>query len=73
MTIFREALSTTNIMSSQTKNLALIYKKHPTGVPVADEHLAVEGVGFDSSATAPKGGLVLEHLMPPSIPKCEVG
>src|SRR5271155_233337 len=62
MNIFRKALSTTNIMSSQTKNLALIYKKHPTGVPVAGEHLAVEDVGFDSSAQAPKGGLVLEHL-----------
>jgi NADPH-dependent curcumin reductase CurA len=49
-------------MSPQTKNLALIYKKHPTGVPIAGEHLAVEDVGFDASAPAPKGGLVLEHL-----------
>jgi len=62
MNIFREALSTTDIMSSQTKNLALIYKKHPTSVPVAGEHLAVGDVGFDSSAPPPKGGLVLEHL-----------
>ena len=49
-------------MSSQTKNLALVYKKHPTGAPVAGEHLAVEDVGFDSSAPAPKDGVVLEHL-----------
>jgi NADPH-dependent curcumin reductase CurA len=49
-------------MSSRIKNLALIYKKHPIGVPVPGEHLAVEDVGFDSSAPAPKGSLVLEHL-----------
>lgn len=49
-------------MSTQTKNLALIYKKHPTGVPVPGEHLAVEDVGFDSSAPLPKDGVVLEHL-----------
>jgi NADPH-dependent curcumin reductase CurA len=61
MNIFRKALSTT-IMSDQTKNLALIYKKHPTGVPVPGQDLAVEDVGFDSSAPAPKDGVVLEHL-----------
>ena len=49
-------------MSSQTKNLALVYKKHPTGFPVPGEHLVVEDVGFDSSAPAPKDGVVLEHL-----------
>jgi NADPH-dependent curcumin reductase CurA len=49
-------------MSTQTKNLALIYKKHPTGVPVPGEHLAVEDVGFDLSAPLPKDGVVLEHL-----------
>src|SRR5271170_3769880 len=61
MNIFRKALST-NIMSSQIENLALIYKKHPTGVPIAGGHLTVEDVGFGSSASTPKGGLVLEHL-----------
>ena len=49
-------------MSTQTKNLALVYKKHPTGVPVPGENLAVEDIGFDSSAPAPKDGVVLEHL-----------
>ena len=49
-------------MSTQFKNLALVYKKHLTGVPVPAEHLAVEDVGFDSEAWAPKDGVALEHL-----------
>jgi NADPH-dependent curcumin reductase CurA len=61
MNIFRRPLSTT-IMSTQPKNLALIYKMHPTGVPVPGEHLTVEDVGFDSSAPAPRDAVVLEHL-----------
>lgn len=49
-------------MSSQKKNLALVYKAHPTSIPVPGEHLNVEDVGFDPSAPAPKGGIVLELL-----------
>lgn len=49
-------------MSSQSKNLAVIYKKHPTGEPVPGEHLAVEDIGFDFSTPIPQNGVVLEHL-----------
>lgn len=42
-------------------NKSLVYKKIPTGMPVAGEHLAVEDVPIDID-TAPKGGLVLSIL-----------
>lgn len=46
-------------------NKTLIFKKVPTGLPVAGEHLVVEDradPSFDPSAPAPPGGLVLEIL-----------
>lgn len=44
-----------------TANKTLIYKKIPTGKPVAGEHLTIEDRPIDLD-TAPKDGLVLEIL-----------
>ncbi|KIW43097.1 uncharacterized protein PV06_04242 [Exophiala oligosperma] len=45
-----------------TKNLAFIFTKPPTGVPVPGEHVTVKDVGFDLDAPAPENGMVLETL-----------
>ncbi|KAI5864136.1 NAD(P)-binding protein [Durotheca rogersii] len=45
-----------------TSNKTLIFKKPPTGFPVAGEHIAVEDRPLDLDAPAPAGGLVLELL-----------
>jgi NADPH-dependent curcumin reductase CurA len=42
-----------------TQNKTLVYKKIPTGLPVAGEHLVIEDRPVDIE-TAPEGGLVLE-------------
>ncbi|KAF5024075.1 hypothetical protein F66182_3871 [Fusarium sp. NRRL 66182] len=44
-----------------TQNKTLVYKKIPTGLPVAGEHLTVEDRPVDISS-APAGGVVLEIL-----------
>ncbi|KAF6829450.1 zinc-binding dehydrogenase [Colletotrichum musicola] len=44
-----------------TQNKTLIFKKVPTGLPVAGEHLAVENRPIDLN-DAPEGGLVVEIL-----------
>ena len=43
-------------------NKTLIFKKVPTGYPVAGEHLVVEDLPFDASAAPPPGGVVLSIL-----------
>ncbi|KAF4978254.1 hypothetical protein FZEAL_5360 [Fusarium zealandicum] len=43
-----------------TQNKTLVFKKVPTGLPVAGEHLAVEDRPIDLDQAAPQGGLVLE-------------
>ncbi|KAI0171710.1 NAD(P)-binding protein [Hypoxylon sp. FL1284] len=43
-------------------NKTFIFKKVPTGFPVAGEHIAVEDRPVDLDAEAPKGGVVLEIL-----------
>ncbi|KAL7624705.1 hypothetical protein AAE478_006275 [Parahypoxylon ruwenzoriense] len=45
-----------------TANKTLIFKKPPTGFPVAGEHLAVEDRPIDLESDAPAGGLVVEIL-----------
>lgn len=47
---------------SGTTNKTLIFKKIPTDYPVPGEHLVIEDKGFDPSADAPEGGLVLSIL-----------
>jgi NADPH-dependent curcumin reductase CurA len=42
-------------------NKAMIFKKIPTGMPVAGEHITVETREFDPSIAAPPGGLVLKN------------
>jgi NADPH-dependent curcumin reductase CurA len=44
------------------KNLALIFQKAPSGLPVAGEHLTVEDRGYDPSASPPAGGLVVQTI-----------
>ncbi|EWZ28569.1 uncharacterized protein FOBCDRAFT_295544 [Fusarium oxysporum Fo47] len=44
-----------------TQNKSLIYKKMPTGLPVAGEHLVIEDRPVDINE-APQGGFVLEVL-----------
>ncbi|KAF4439118.1 hypothetical protein F53441_12669, partial [Fusarium austroafricanum] len=44
-----------------TQNKTLIYKKVPTGLPVAGEHLVIEDRPIDIDS-APEGGVVLEML-----------
>lgn len=44
----------------QNKNL--IFKKAPTGLPKAGEHLTVEDLGFDPQAAPPAGGVTLSIL-----------
>lgn len=43
-------------------NKTLIFKKIPTGLPVAGEHLVVEDRPFDKSAAPPSGGLIVQIL-----------
>lgn len=45
-----------------TPNKSLIYKKHPTGLPVPGEHLTMEDRPIDLTTPPPPGGLVLEIL-----------
>ena len=45
-----------------TSNKNLIYKKVPTGLPVAGEHLVIEDRPIDLDAPAPAGGLVVKVL-----------
>lgn len=45
-----------------TQNKTLVFKKIPTGFPVAGEHLAVEDRSIDLNAPAPSGGLVVQVL-----------
>ncbi|KAJ3535030.1 hypothetical protein NM208_g7302 [Fusarium decemcellulare] len=45
-----------------TQNKTLVYKKIPTGLPVAGEHLNVEDRPIDLNEAAPEGGLVVEIL-----------
>ena len=44
------------------KNLALVFQKVPSGLPVAGEHLTVEDRGYDPSASPPAGGLVVQTI-----------
>jgi NADPH-dependent curcumin reductase CurA len=44
------------------QNKALVYKKLPTGTPVAGEHLAIETLDFDLTQPAPDGGLLVRGL-----------
>lgn len=44
------------------KNVSLIFKKVPTGLPVAGEHLTVEDRGYDPSAAPPSGGIVVQNI-----------
>ncbi|KAI1323639.1 hypothetical protein F5Y16DRAFT_332434 [Xylariaceae sp. FL0255] len=43
-------------------NKTLIFKKIPTGFPVAGEHLTIEDRDFDHDAPAPEGGITVEVL-----------
>jgi NADPH-dependent curcumin reductase CurA len=43
-------------------NKTLVFKKIPTGAPVAGEDLVIEDRGFDPSAAPPPGGVTLEIL-----------
>lgn len=45
-----------------TQNKTLIFKKVPTGYPVAGEHLVVEDRPIDLDAAPPSGGLVVKLL-----------
>ncbi|KAJ4187731.1 hypothetical protein NW767_012197 [Fusarium falciforme] len=45
-----------------TQNKTLIFKKIPTGLPVAGEHLVIEDHPIDLDEAAPEGGLVVEIL-----------
>ncbi|KAM0417436.1 hypothetical protein ACHAPT_012585 [Fusarium lateritium] len=45
-----------------TQNKTLIFKKIPTGLPVAGEHLVVEDHPIDLDEAPPQGGLVVEIL-----------
>jgi len=45
-----------------TQNKTLIFKKIPTGFPVAGEHLVVEDRPIDLDQPAPEGGLVVKIL-----------
>ncbi|KAK4171457.1 hypothetical protein QBC36DRAFT_94080 [Triangularia setosa] len=47
-------------MSDKVQNKTLLFKKIPTGAPVAGEHLVVEPVDFDLSP--PKGGVTVSVL-----------
>lgn len=44
------------------KNLSLIFKKIPSGYPVAGEHLTIEDRGYDASAAPPPGGVVTQNI-----------
>lgn len=44
------------------KNPSLIFKKIPSGLPVAGEHLVVEDRSYDPSTSPPPGGLVVQVL-----------
>lgn len=45
-----------------TTNKTLIFKKPPTGLPVAGEHLAIEDRPFDQDAGPPAGGITVQIL-----------
>jgi NADPH-dependent curcumin reductase CurA len=45
-----------------TSNKTLVYKKHPTGMPVVGEHLVIEDRPIDIESPPPSGGLVFEIL-----------
>ncbi|KAK2739087.1 hypothetical protein FQN55_009620 [Onygenales sp. PD_40] len=45
-----------------SQNRALVYSKHPTGYPVAGEHLILENIPFDPSAPAPENGITVQSL-----------
>ncbi|KAK2784944.1 hypothetical protein FQN53_008130 [Emmonsiellopsis sp. PD_33] len=45
-----------------SQNRALVYSKHPTGYPVAGEHLTLENIPFDPSAPAPENGITVQSL-----------
>ncbi|KAK7431298.1 hypothetical protein QQZ08_002069 [Neonectria magnoliae] len=45
-----------------TPNKTFIYKKPPTGVPVAGEHIVVEDRSIDLEQAPPQGGLVVEII-----------
>lgn len=45
-----------------TQNKTLIFKKIPTGLPVAGEHLVIEDRPIDLDEAAPEGGLVVQIL-----------
>src|ERR1700728_5430882 len=49
-------------MSSQSKNLALIYKKHPTSVPRSRRASSSKRCWLRPLCPSAQGGLVLEHL-----------
>jgi len=44
------------------QNRGLIFKKAPSGLPVAGEHLVIEEVPFDPNAPAPSNGVVLQSI-----------
>lgn len=44
------------------QNRALIFKKVPSGLPVAGTDLVIEDIGFDPNAPAPSNGVVLQSL-----------
>jgi NADPH-dependent curcumin reductase CurA len=45
-----------------SKNKAVILKKIPQGIPVPREHLTIEPVPYDGTASAPDGGVLLQGL-----------
>lgn len=44
------------------QNKAFIYKQIPDAFPVADQHLAVEDIGFDEHAPPPRNGFTTQNL-----------
>lgn len=49
-------------MSDSMKNKSLIFKKIPTGTPVAGEHLTIEDRPIDLESPPPENGLLVQNL-----------
>ena len=43
-------------------NKVIIYKSHPTGIPVKGEHLVLETRQFDLNAAPPSGGVITKNI-----------
>lgn len=50
------------LLCKMQNNKSLIFKKVPTGLPKAGEHLAIEERPIDIDAQPPEGGLVVQNL-----------